>query len=124
MSREVLKISVFTKNESIEYEGRLLGVITPTEFHKIVNQKKWKGRAFTSETVTLRDFASSFPKDEDVAGLRLAIAIKKKDRKTLVGKKLFISEPLDFISNVGKADKPDLTLNAGDSSTYIVLEKI
>lgn len=122
-NQEIIKAIVYTGVNGIEYEGRLLGVITEEEFNRTINSKSLQAKTFTKPTLSIRAFASAFPKNEDVKGLRLVIAVRKRDERDLLGKHLYISEPMDFISKIGTPEKPEMTINAGNQSSYIVIEQ-
>jgi hypothetical protein len=113
----VLKTKIDGKD--VEYTGRFLGFIKDDEFNALTQHPDEVGTRLESKaTQSLTKVAAS--KDK-LSGVRLIMAIKKVGTKTTFIKKLFVSDRLDFISEVaGKI----VTIEAeGGHNTLVVEEK-
>lgn len=119
---------VFTdsSNELINktYEGRLLPLITASNFIDIVNDKLVRNQLYTSETIKVSSIVEELLlKDDKTMGLRLALAIKKiNDKECDLTKRLFISEPLHFIS-YASPDKKEVSFSTKNGNGWLKLQE-
>lgn len=103
--------------EDVAIKGRLLGFLRPNEFADLLTSANVKNKVFTSRTVSVSELVQV----DDVAGLRLVSTIKERDGEPVLGKKLFITEPLDMISSFG-GNKREAQIN-GKAMYYILSEE-
>lgn len=91
------KITVELSDNKKTYQGRLLGLIDDKEFHCIMKHRSTQNKIFSGETKPLKEIIDSY---QNLEGLRLVVALKKIDGKSVLGKKqLFISEKLNYIAS-------------------------
>lgn len=116
MSKKNVTIGFYNQGGEREYTGRCVGLLTDTEFNAIVNKPDLQRKLMTVKTTPLADIAHA----ESIQGLRLAIVTKIGSKE---GKKgLFITEPIDMISQFIEPD--DLTLISIEGSYIMVAEEV
>ena len=98
-------------NAEVEYDGRCLGFINEPQFVMIEKDKELRSKVYTSESKTLNDIKS----ETNIKGMRLVLAISKNNKESILGKKLLVTEPLDFVSVVDK----DCICFVSESGSYI-----
>ncbi len=114
MSKKYITIEFYSQHGAQHYTGRCVGLLTDKEFNAIINTKNLQKKLLTGKTVPLVDIANV----SEVQNLRLAVVVKPTNS---VGKKgLFITEPLDLISQFIAPD--DLTL-VGIEGSYIMINE-
>jgi hypothetical protein len=93
------------KNHKRKYTGRFLGFIKDDEFNALVqssdDSKELAHKIESKETKPLIDICSSM---DDLVGHRLVMTIKKINDVNVPDKKLFVSEKLHYVHNVGAAN--------------------
>lgn len=99
---KLIELTIDAPGDQRKYTGRFLGFITDDEFNALV-QRDDKSRELahkieSKETKPLTSVCSAL---DDVTDYRLVMTIKKINDVNVQGKKLFISEKLNYISNVG-----------------------
>lgn len=95
MSKLKRSVNLELCDNDTQYEGRLIGLVDDKEFHCIKDSKRVQNKMFSSETKPLKEIADNF---SCLNGLRMVIAVKSIDGKSVRGKKLFITERLSLIS--------------------------
>jgi len=120
MSRKVqTQIEVWSGGDNgIKYKGRLLGLITDSEFNAILKSGSLQKKVATKETIPLEEITDNH---KDLSGYRLVLAIRSKDGITSVGKKLFISERLHLMSYV-RASRGECGITA-ESDSYLFIKE-
>ena len=88
-------LCLYTKENIVHYEGRLLGLATSEMYAKFLKNKSLINRLYTSGTVRCGDIA----KRESVEGLRLLMTVKSKNDVSTMDRTIFFSEPLDMITD-------------------------
>lgn len=114
MDKKRITVEFYSKNGEQKYTGRCVGLLTNTEFNAIVNKPDLQRKLITVRTVPLIDMANL----KEIQDLRLAMVtnIGSKEKKGL-----FITEPIEMVSQFISPD--DLTL-IGTAGSYItVIEK-
>lgn len=81
--------------KKVSFEGRCLGLISPDEFAALTTDTDLRRKLLTVATTDLADIAAV----DNVDGLRLAVAVTKRDGKTIIGKKLLLTDAFEYISN-------------------------
>ena len=97
----MVRVNVYKKaaspgQQTITYEGRLLGVMTVETFGAIIHNNENARKIFTKETTLL----DSIDKKEVISGNRVAVALKKRNGKPTVSNTLFITERIKNISSI------------------------
>ena len=117
--RKLVNVSIYGTEDQLQYTGRCLGLLTPKEYCGLVNDKSLWTRLFTVPTKTL----AAISELDDIEGLRLAIAVKKKgeNEEEVLRKMLFITEPLDLISQI--VGKEEITFVGKDGSYILATEE-
>lgn len=113
-TKKVVEIEVYNNGNPLCYEGRLLGCISEKEYLATIGSEELQKKMLSVETTPCMAIADI----DNIEDLRLVLAIKKKNNKEVLGKKLFITEPIDFVSNI--VDTRDITL-VGKKGSYIVV---
>jgi len=98
MSKKLINLTTTTDDDTdIKYTGRFLGFLKDDEFNALTQNKKVAHKIESRETKNFTDVCSV---NDELEGKRLVMAIKKIDGKGIVGKKLFVTEKLDYITQV------------------------
>jgi hypothetical protein len=113
-TKKKVEIEVYNNGNPLCYEGRLLGCISEKEYLATIESEELQKKMLSVETTPCVAIADI----DNIEDLRLVLAIKKKNNKEVTGKKLFITEPIDFVSNI--VDTRDITL-VGKKGSYIVV---
>ena len=119
MSKKRVTIEFYNQESEQQYTGRCVGLLSDKEFNAVVNKPDLQRKLMTVRTIPLVDVASV----EEIQNLRLAAVINGKSNKETVGrKKLFITEPIEMISQFINPD--DLSLIGTEGSFITITEKI
>lgn len=110
-----IRLNMYSTENVSNYEGRLLGLVTPEMFYEFINNQSTLSRLYTSGTVRCDDILYK----GDINGLRLAVTLKKKNNENVCGRKILFSEPLDMIS---EASSGKLAI-IGSEDTYYDIEE-
>ena len=122
-TKKIVKVDVhLDAGKRISYEGRLLGLINDDEFHTLIKNKTVQGRCITKQTIPLTNIttAEEFGGYEGLKGLRLVVAVKKKEGLDSFTKMLFVSSKLSMISYV---KKDNAAFNSNDGCWLTIEEK-
>jgi hypothetical protein len=96
MSKKLIALTITTEDDTdIEYIGRFLGFLKDDEFNALTQNKKV---AHKIESRGTKDFLDVCDANDNLNGKRLVMAVKKIGGKGIVGKKLFVTEKLDYIT--------------------------
>ena len=117
MDKRIVTVDLYSQDGQHNYTGRCVGLLTKEEFSAVVDRPDLQKKLITSQTVPLIDIANV----KDIQGLRSVIVIKTEltEKKT---KRLFISEPIEMVSQFIEPD--DLTLIGVEGSYMLIEEKI
>jgi hypothetical protein len=88
-----ITVDLYTEDDMVTYVGRCLGFVNSKQFALIVSDSGARNRLSTGATISLEDLTSV----KSVTGLRLCIDINKSNGNTVLTRKLFVTEPLDYI---------------------------
>lgn len=88
------------KDHMLEAVGRCLGLINDEECATLLKREGEPKKLFTSRTVMLEEL-SKVDTPAEIKGKRLVFAVDKINDKAVVGRKLLITERLDFIDLLG-----------------------
>lgn len=113
MGKKTVSVELYDKDGPQHYEGRCVGLIDDKEFNAIVSNTELQRKIATVETIPLVDIA----KMKDVQELRLVVV---KPDKTDNKKGLFITEPIELISQFSSPD--DMTI-VGTDGSYIIIKE-
>lgn len=114
--QKLVKLEVFLgKDCSHKYKGRLLGLITPDEYAKLVETNKYHRKLFSVGTSYIKDIQNI---GDEIDDMRIVIAIKEADGEEIIKRQLFISEPLDMVSEV-----KETTMNFCGKRSYYIMEE-
>lgn len=117
MTKRVINIDICQdRNKVTKIKGRLLGLINKEEFKGIIESQAMRTRLFCVETTSLEDVADV----DDMNGLRLVVAVRKKNGKDMFGKHLFVSDPLTIASYL-KEDKSEAHISS--ENNYFILQE-
>lgn len=121
-SKKVVKVETYAENgKNVAYEGRLLGLIDDEEFNVIIRNKVIQTRCLTKQLILLANItdAKEYAGFEGLKGLRMVMAVKKKEGVNCYTKTLFISDKLSFISYV----KDDGAAFTGENNSWLTIEE-
>jgi hypothetical protein len=110
--KKFIKVEICSNSKEFEYVGRCLGLVTPEEYAGIVDKSDLRNKISTVGTTSLKDIGSL----DEVKGLRLVMTIKSKGDVNINKKSLFVSEPLEHISQFKANDEVTLV---GESGTFM-----
>jgi hypothetical protein len=91
----------YGSQEGFEIKGRCLGYISSEELAKLLESKRIQKKMFTAQTVSVQQLAkinNDRLSAEDLNGHRLIFALTKIGDKSIFGKKLFVTEPYEYIT--------------------------
>lgn len=103
--KKLIKVTTYlADNNSFSYEGRLLGLISDREFNVLVRNKTVQTRCLTKQTIPLANIVASeaYGGFDGLGGLRMVMAIKKREGIDCYTKALFVTDRLTWISYVQK----------------------
>jgi hypothetical protein len=103
----VVKTIIHIKEVPVAYTGRFLGFLRPNEYAKTIGNPAITSRMETKNTKSLFNVCHRMG---NLCSARFVLALKERDGKT-VNKKLLISEPMDFISEI-KYSERSVTMHA------------
>lgn len=102
-----------------KYVGRFLGFIKDDEFNAICQSKKAAQKVESKETKPLIEVCKNY---DTLVGYRIVMVIKKTDGTSIIAKKLFISEKLNYISQVNSKEKRATFVSESDNN--LVMQEI
>ena len=105
--KRIVKTILHIKEVPIAYTGRFLGFLRPNEYAKTIGNSAITSRM---ETKTTKSLFNVCHRMGNLCSARFVLALKERDGKT-VNKKLLISEPMDFISEIKYAER-SVTMHA------------
>jgi hypothetical protein len=117
-NKKIVRVELCNKGKDVEYTGRCLGLITPEEYSGIVDTPSLRNKITTVSTMELSDIGSL----DVVEDMRLIMTVKSKDNVKINKKKLFVSEPLEHISQFKAND--EITLVGKNGSFVFVTEEV
>jgi hypothetical protein len=95
MSKNLIELETTVGEKKMIYTGRFLGFIKDDEFNALIQNTDEVGPKLESKpTQPLLEVASKF---DNMAGYRLVMVVKTENGKSVLAKKLFISESLSMI---------------------------
>lgn len=100
-----------------EYVGRLLGLITDTEFYAIKEDTAMRNRIITAETVPVAEINQV---SGTAAGMRLAFSLRQIEGQS-VFKKMLITERIEMISSFD-ATKKELAVIGPHDHWFVITE--
>jgi hypothetical protein len=105
--KRVVKTTIYIKEVPVTYIGRFLGFLRPNEYAKTIGNPAITSRMETRNTKNLFNVCHRMG---NLNNARFVLALKEGNGKTL-NKKLLISEPMDFISEIKYVTK-SVTMHA------------
>ena len=114
-----VELNYLVDKEERKHVGRFLGFIKDDEFNAICQSKIAAGKIESKETKSLTEVCQ---KHDDLIGYRIVIVIKETNGEPVLGKKLFISEKLDYISLVNIKDK--MVVFISEDENNLVMKEI
>jgi len=97
--KKIIELTVELDNkEERKYTGRFLGFIKDDEFNALTQSKELAHKIESKETKSITSVCSAM---DTLNGQRLVMTIKKINDVNINGRKLFVSEKLNYISNAG-----------------------
>ena len=114
-----IELNYLVDTKEHKYVGRFLGFLKDDEFNAICQSKTAAGKIESKETKPLIEVCQ---KHDELIGHRLVMVVRKIDGKNIVGKKLFVSERLSFISMVEPNKKRAVFVS--ENETNLVVEEI
>lgn len=115
MGKKNVTVALYDQEGASNYTGRCVGLLCDREFNAILKSSDLQRKLTTVRTVSLFDI-SEVKKIQD---LRLAIVTKNNSETTKKG--LFITEPIEMISQFISPD--DLTMIGTDGSYILIKEE-
>lgn len=114
-----IELNYLVDTKEHKYVGRFLGFLKDDEFNAICQSKTAVGKIESKETKPLVEVCQKY---DSLVGHRLIMAIRKVDGENIIGKKLFISERLNFISMVEPDKKRAVFVS--ENETNLVVQEI
>lgn len=114
MSKKNVDVELYDQDGAKHYNGRCVGLLDDREFNAILKSADLQRKLTTVRTVPLADIAET----KQVQDLRLAIITTNNGAVDKKG--LFITEPIEMISQVTLPD--DITI-VGTDGSYIMLKE-
>jgi hypothetical protein len=116
--KKYVEVGVYNTGEDITYEGRLLGLINDKEYAAIIEKSDIRNKLLCVATTPVKDIGTI----DNIAGFRLALAVKKRGVENVINRTLFITEPLEYASAY------DLVENevsfVGSEGSYITVKEV
>ena len=112
-------LNIYEDGFSTRYKGRCLGLLDSKQFTIITTHADIKRRFYSSSTVPI-DNIIAYEKDnsENLEGKRLAIAVKERNHKDVVGKIVLVTEPIDYASTIDRK-----CMSVCTKGSYIIVEE-
>lgn len=117
MGKKNITIELYGQEGEKQYSGRCVGLLDDKEFNAILKSTDLQKRLITVRTVLLADIADV----KKVQDLRLVIVSKSNSKGETDKKGLFITEPIEMISQFVSPD--DITMVGTDGSYMMVKEE-
>ena len=119
MIKRSVTIDLYGQDGEQQYSGRCVGLLDDKEFNAIINRDDYpdlQRKLTTIRTVPISDIVTR----KEIQDLRLAIVIDANQRTGVDKKGIFITEPIELISQYIAPD--DLSLIGTDGSYIMVKE--
>lgn len=116
MSKKRIAVELYNQEGAQHYTGRCVGLLTDKEFNAIISKPELQRKLMTVKTTPLVDIANV----KKVQDLRLAMVTETDFKKTVGKKGLFITEPIELISQFTSPD--DLTI-VGTEGSYVMIKE-
>jgi len=122
--KEEVSVVIFEDSKEIKFTGRCLGFLSPEEYQALISNSKLRRSLFDVETKSIPNISK--PIGNDISGPslnshRLAFAVKKMGEKEVMGKKVIISSPLEYVS-VESKDNSEVGFTGKDC--YMMVERV
>lgn len=117
--RKYITVEVWQQGSSASatYSGRCLGLLTDKQYAGLLERPELMNRIMTVETTPVRDIGVL----DNIEGTRLAMSLKSKDGKDIFKKKLFISEPIEHVSQMNALE--EITITGKNGSFMFITEE-
>ena len=117
MSKKRITIELYNQEGVKHYTGRCVGLLTDKEFNAIVIKTELQRKLMTVRTTPLADIANV----KKIQDLRLAVVTEADPKKATSRKGLFVTEPIELVSQFTSPD--DLTL-VGTEGSYVMIKEM
>lgn len=117
----ITKFEVFTNQDNICMAGRLLGLIKEEDLFPLLNNKTFQRKIFSKGTLSISEVAKAIDNRDKDTDIRLIAVIKEISGKTISQRTLFVSDKLDFVSNL--TSSTEIAIN-GQDDTYMFVEEV
>lgn len=114
MSKKSVTVELYAQEGAKHYNGRCVGLLDDREFNALLKNVDLQRKLTTVRTVPLSDIAET----KQVQDLRIAIITTNNE--TIDKKVLFITEPIEMISQITLPD--DMTI-VGTNGAYTMLKE-
>ena len=114
------KFDVYTNQNGICITGRLLGLIKEEDLFPLLNSKTFQRKIFSKGTLPISEVAKAIDNKDENVDIRLVAVVKEILDKAVSQKTLFISDKLDFISEL--TSPTEMAIN-GRNDSYIFIEE-
>lgn len=112
-------LNIYEDGFNTRYKGRCLGLLDSKQFAIIATHADIKRRLYSSSTVPLDNIIDYEEKDpKGLEGKRLAIAVKERNYKDVVGKTILVTEPISYASTIDKK-----CISVCTNRSYIIVEE-
>lgn len=118
-SRRYISLDVWQneKKKQLNYDGRCLGLLTKEQYAGLLERPELINKVMTVETTPIKDIGVL----DDIEDMRLAVALKSKDGKNITKKMLFVSEPIEHVSQLNTHD--EITISGKNGSFMFITEE-
>ena len=117
----ITKFEVFTNQDNICLTGRLLGLIKEEDLFPLLNNKTFQRKIFSKGTLSISEVAKAIDNRDKDIDIRLIAVVKEISGKTISQRTLFVSDKLDFVSNL--TSPTEIAIN-GQDDTYMFVEEV
>jgi hypothetical protein len=122
MSKNMItKFEIFTDQDNICMTGRLLGLIREEDLFPLLNNRTFQRKIFSKGTLLISEVAKAIDGKGANTDIRLIAVVKEISGKAISQRTLFISDKLDFVSNL--KSPTEVAIN-GQDDTYMFVEEV
>lgn len=117
----ITRLDVFTDLGGICITGRLLGLIKGEDLFPLLNSKTFQRKIFSKGTLSIPEITKAIDDKDKSVDIRLVAVVKEVESKAVSQKTLFISDKLDFVSELANSAEIAIT---GQADSYIFIEEV
>lgn len=117
----ITRFEIFDNQGGICLTGRLLGLIKEEDLFPLLNNKTFQRKIFSKGTLPVSEITQAIDNKDKDTDVRLVAAVKEISDKPVSQRTLFISDKLDFVSEL--MNSGEISIN-GQNDFFIFLEEL